>query len=70
MAVVGSRFRKSKGRLSKFRSLCSSFQGLMKVIRGGALPQGMYGAMVKGLDDRRVRSLRSSPASATFGAAR
>ncbi|CAK0903526.1 unnamed protein product [Prorocentrum cordatum] len=50
--VVGSRCRKIKGRLSKFRSLRSSFQGLMKVIRGGALPQGMCGAVVKGLDDR------------------
>ncbi|CAK0816547.1 unnamed protein product [Prorocentrum cordatum] len=50
-AVVGSRFRKIKGRLSKFRSLRSSFQGPMKVIRGGAPPQGMYGAMVKGWVD-------------------
>eukprot|EP00959_Pyramimonas_sp_CCMP1952_P020594 434612-Pyramimonas_sp.AAC.1 len=68
--VLNVRFGQIRARLAKFRSLRSSFHGLMKVVGGGALPAGLYGTCVRGMADSRIKGLRVALAYASFGAAK
>eukprot|EP00959_Pyramimonas_sp_CCMP1952_P407121 8532630-Pyramimonas_sp.AAC.1 len=68
--VLNSRFGQIIARLAKFRGLRSSFHGLMKIVRGGALPAGLFGTCVRGMADSRIKGPRAALAHASFGAAK
>eukprot|EP00959_Pyramimonas_sp_CCMP1952_P327754 6861922-Pyramimonas_sp.AAC.1 len=49
-----------------FRDLPGSFEGFSQAIEGGPAPAGVRGASLRGVGDRRVRSLRASLSRGSF----